>query len=124
MDIVDDLELRQTAQWSENMSVRTRGLLYLLVGGSIFALFAFWISNPEYYPFSVYPAGVGGALAIGAPGAGATIGLIELVSGKPFHQLEDAWAGLSGLQRFLGGALIVVAGGAVAFTVIAAVILQ
>ena len=104
------------------MSVRTRGLLYLIVGGSIFALVAFWIANPEYYPFSVYPAGIGGALAIGAPGAGAIIGLIELVSGKPFHQVEDAWAGLSGLQRSLGGTLIVLVGGAVVFTAIAALI--
>ena len=104
------------------MSVRTRGLLYLIAGGSIFALFAFWIANPESYPFSVYPAGIGGALAIGAPGAGAIIGLIELVSGKPFHQVEDAWAGLSGLQRLLGGTLIVLGGGAVVFTVIAVII--
>lgn len=104
------------------MSVRTRGLLYLIVGGSLFGLFAFWIANPASYPFSVYPAGIGGALAIGAPGAGAVIGLIELVSGKPFHQVEDAWAGLSGLQRFVGGTLIVLVGGAVVFTVIAVII--
>ena len=104
------------------MSVRTRGLLYLLVGGGVFALFAFWIANPEQYPFSYYPAGIGGALAIGAPGAGAIIGLIELVSGKPFHKVEESWAELSGLQRFLGGTLIVLVGGAVVFTAIAMVI--
>ena len=106
------------------MSVRTRGLLYLIIGGSVFTLLAFWIANPEYYPFSVYPAGIGGALAIGAPGAGAIIGLIELVSGKPFHQVEEAWAGLSGPQRFLGGTLIVLVGGAVVFTAIAVILLQ
>jgi hypothetical protein len=106
------------------MSIRARGLLYLVIGGSVFALFAFWIANPEHYPFSVYPAGIGGALAIGAPGAGAVIGLIELVSGKPFYQVEEAWAGLSGLQRFLGGTLIVLVGGAVVFTAIAMVMLR
>ena len=106
------------------MSVRTRGFLYLVLGGGAFAVFAFWIANPEYYPFSVYPAGVGGALAIGAPGALAIIGLIELVSGKPFYQIEEAWAGLSGLQRFVGGTLIVLVGGAVVFTTIAAIMLQ
>ena len=105
------------------MSVRTRGLLYLIAGGGIFALFAYWISNPEAYPFSVYPAGLGGALLIGAPGAGAVIGLVELVSGKPFYKVEEAWAGLSGLQRFFGGTLIVLVGGAVAFTVVAVAIL-
>ena len=96
----------------------------MIVGGGIFALFAFWIANPEYYPFSVYPAGVGGALAIGAPGAGAVIGLIELVSGKPFHKVEEAWAGPSGLQRFFGGTLIVLVGGAVVFTAIAMILMQ
>ncbi len=106
------------------MSVRVRGLLYLAVGGGIFALFAFWIANPESYPFSVYPAGVGGALAIGAPGAGAIIGLIELVSGKPFYQVEEAWAGLSGVQRFFGGTLIILVGGAVVFTAIAILMLR
>lgn len=106
------------------MSVRARGLLYLVVGGSVFALFAFWIASPEYYPFSVYPAGIGGALAIGAPGAGAIIGLIELVSGKPFYQIEEAWAGLSGPQRFIGGMLIVLVGGAVVFTAIAVAMLR
>lgn len=106
------------------MSVRTRGLLYLVAGGGLFALFAYWIANPESYPFSVYPAGVGGALAIGAPGAGAIIGLIELVSGKPFFEIEESWADLSGLQRFLGGTLIVLVGGAVTFAVIAVAILK
>ncbi len=104
------------------MSVRTRGLLYLLIGGGVFALFAFWIANPEHYPFAYDPTGIGGALLIGAPGAGAIIGLIELVSGKPFHKVEESWAELSGLQRFLGGTLIVLVGSAVIFTVIAMVI--
>jgi len=106
------------------MSVRVRGLLYLIGGGSIFALFAYWIANPDSYPFAVYPAGLGGALVIGAPGAGAIIGLIELISGKPFYQMEDAWANLSGMQRFLGGTLIIVVGGAVVFTTLAVAILQ
>lgn len=106
------------------MSVRTRGLLFLLGCGSIFALFGYWIANPESYPLSVYPAGPGGAVVIGAPGAGAIIGLIELVSGQPFYRIEDAWANLSGLQRFLGGTLIVLVGGAVMFAALAVAILR
>ncbi len=106
------------------MSIRVRGLLYLIGGGSLFALFAYWIANPESYPFSVYPAGVGGALAIGAPGAAAVIGLVELVSGKPFYKIEEAWAELSGLHRFLGGTLIVLVGGSVTFAAIAVAILR
>lgn len=106
------------------MSVRVRGLLYLIAGSSVFALFAYWIANPEAYPFGMYPAGVGGALIIGAPGAGAIIGLIELLSGKPFYEIEEGWANLSGLQRFFGGTLIVLVGGAVVFTALAVAILR
>ena len=106
------------------MSVRARGLLLFLGGGSIFALFAYWIANPESYPFSVYPAGVGGALAIGAPGAAAIVGLVELASGQPFYRIEEAWANLSGLQRFFGGVAIVLVGGAVVFTALAVAILR
>jgi hypothetical protein len=108
---------------AKKMAVRVRGMLYLIVGGGVFALIAYWIANPESYPFSVYPAGIGGAVAIGAPGAAAIIGLIELVSGKPFYEIEDAWASLSGLQRFFGGTVIVLVGGAVVFTAIAAALL-
>jgi len=108
----------------QNMSVRIRGLLYLISGSSIFGLVAYWIANPESYPFSVYPAGIGGAIAIGAPGAIALVGLIELVSAKPFYEIEDAWANLSGLQRFFGGTLIVLVGGAVVFTALAVALLN
>lgn len=105
------------------MPVRVRGLLMLIGGGCAFALIGYWIANPESYPFSVYPAGIGGAIAIGAPGAAALIGLIELVSGKPFYEIENAWANLSGLQRLFGGTVIVLVGGAVVFTAIAAALL-
>jgi len=105
------------------MSVRVRGLLYFIVGASVFALFGYWIANPESYPLSVYPAGLGGALVIGAPGAGALIGLVELISGKPFYKIEDAWANLSGLQRFFGGTAIVLVGGTVVFSAIAVAML-
>lgn len=105
------------------MSVRTRGLLYLIGGGAAFAVIAYWIANPDAYPFSVYPAGLGGAIAIGAPGAVAIVGLIELVSGSAFYKIEEAWAGLTGLQRFFGGTLIVLVGGTVTFTAIALALL-
>lgn len=106
------------------MSVRLRGLLNLIGFGSLFALFAYWIAVPDAYPFSVYPAGIGGAIAIGSPGVGAMVGLIELLSGKPFYKIEESWARLSGLQRFFGGTLIVVIGSAVVFTAIAAAIMN
>jgi hypothetical protein len=94
----------------------------MLVCGGIFSVIAFWIANPSSYPFNHYPAGPGGALLIGAPGGAAIIGLIELLSGKPFYEVEEAWANLSGVQRALGSIVIVVVGGAVAFTTIAVLV--
>ena len=97
------------------MPVRIRGLLLFLGGAGVFAQFAYWIANPDAYPFDYYPAGPGGAVLVGAPGAAAIIGLIELLSGKPFYKVEEAWANLSGVQRFFGGTLIVIVGGAIVF---------
>lgn len=105
-----------------NSTIRLRGLILMLVGGGIFSVIAFWIANPASYPFDRYPAGPGGAILIGAPGGVAIVGLIELLSGKPFYEIEEAWANLSGLQRAFGSILIVVVGGAVAFTAIAVLI--
>ena len=105
-----------------NPAVRPRGLILMLVFGGIFSVIAFWIANPESYPFSYYPAGPGGAILIGAPGGAAIIGLIELLSGKPFYEVEEAWANLGGLQRAFGSIVIVVVGGAVAFTTISALV--
>lgn len=104
------------------MTIRQRGLISLVVFGGIFATFAYWIANPSSYPFNYYPAGPGGAILIGAPGGGAIIGLIELISGKPFYEIEEAWANLGGWQRAAGSILIVVVGGSVAFTAIAVLI--
>jgi hypothetical protein len=105
------------------MPIRARGALLLVVGGAFFSLFAYWIAVPEAYPFDYYPAGPGGALLIGAPGALALIGLIECMTGMPFHQIEAAWAGLSGWQRFVGGTVIVLVGGAAVFAGVAVVLI-
>jgi len=105
-----------------NSTVRLRGLILTLVFGTIFSVIAFWIANPSSYPFDYYPAGPGGAILIGAPGAAAIVGLIELLSGKPFYEVEEAWANLGGMQRAFGSLAIVVVGGAVVFTVIAVLI--
>lgn len=101
------------------MSVRQRGLIYFFGLGALFILFAYWIANPDSYPFDYYPTGIGAALLIGAPGAGAIIGLIELTTGQPFYKLEEVWANLKGWQRAFGSILIVVVGGAILFTAIA-----
>ena len=105
------------------MPIRVRGALEMILGSAVFAVFAYWIAVPEAYPFAYYPAGIGGALAIGAPGALALVGLIECLSGMPFHQIEAAWAGLSGWQRFFGGTVIVLVGGAAVFAGVAVVLI-
>jgi hypothetical protein len=100
------------------LSIRIRGFLLALLGGTIFSLIAYWISHPSSYPFSHFPAGPGGALLIGIPGAVAVIGMVECVSGRALRELELTWASLNGLKRFFLGSLLVIVGGAIAFTII------
>ena len=100
------------------MSVRLRGFLIALACGIVFGTLAYWIANPQAYPFAYYPAGIGGAILIGAPGAGVIVGLIELFSGEPFYKVEQAWGQIRGWRKFLASLLIILVGGAIAFTMV------
>ena len=57
-------------------------------------------------------------MLIGIPGAVAVIGLVEFTSGRAFRELEATWASLTRLKRFFFGSLLVIVGGAVAFTIV------
>lgn len=105
------------------MSIRHRGLLVFLLCGGIFSVIVYWIANPSTYPFDFYPAGPGGALLIGAPGGLAIIGLLELASGKPFYQLEAAWASLKMWQQALFGFCIIAVAGTGLFVALAYLLL-
>lgn len=64
-------------------------------------------------PFMLIPAGI--------PFVYFCIGIIELLTGRPFQQLADAWMALQGWQRGVIGTLIVLVGGFLIFVVMAAV---
>jgi hypothetical protein len=100
------------------LNIRTRGALVFCIGAAVFGLIAFWISHPSQYPFKYYPAGPGGALIIGIPGAAAIIGLVEMGTGKPFRELENTWASLSWWKKALLGSVIVIVGGILAFAIV------
>ncbi len=89
-----------------------------LAGGAIFLTIAYWISHPRSYPFGSYPSGPGGAILVGMPGAAAIIGLVELASGRAFRELEATWASLNALKKFFLGLLLILVGGAIAFTIV------
>lgn len=57
-------------------------------------------------------------MLIGIPGAAAVIGLVEFASGRAFRELEATWASLTRVKRFYLGSLLVIVGGAVAFTIV------
>ena len=100
------------------MNIRLRGALTFVVGGMVFGLFAYWIAYPASYPFDYYPAGPGGAIVIAAPGGMAFVGLIEMLTGRSFVEIEDAWANLGGLKKFIYGSLLVIFGGVAAFVIV------
>ncbi len=100
------------------MEVRIRGLISFVAFGLIFGLIVFWFAYPNFYPFDYMPTGPGAAILIGAPGALSAVGLIELTSGKPFHQIEEIWQSLKWWQRGIWGTLFVVIGGAIAFAIV------
>jgi len=100
------------------MPIQLRGLLIAVACGLVFGTQMYWIANPEAYPFAYYPAGIGGVILLATPGAGVIVGLIELFSGQPFYQVEEAWGRISGWRKFLFSLLIVLIGGAIAFTIV------
>jgi hypothetical protein len=100
------------------MDIRLRGVLEFVAGGMVFGLFAYWIAHPASYPFDYYPAGPGGAILIAAPGGVAFVGLVEMLTGRPFVEIEAAWANLGGLKKFIYGTLFVIFGGAAAFVIV------
>ncbi len=88
--------------------IRTRGLVKLAIGAAAFAA-AFWyvmrhgaepIGGPRTSHFA--------AIAVGATGALALVGLLEVCTGVSFTQFAKRWDGLAGWQRGVYGALIVV----------------
>jgi hypothetical protein len=90
-------------------------ILYGIGGCILFgALFA-GISAFGYMPgnpFMLIPAAM--------PFVYFCIGFIELITGRPYQQLADAWMSLKGWQRGVIGTFIVMVGGVIIIFVVAA----
>jgi len=61
-------------------------------------------------PFEIIPASV--------PFVYFCIGLIEVITGRPFQQLADSWMTLKGWQRGVLGTIIVLVAGAIVIIVV------
>ncbi|MDJ0653782.1 MAG: hypothetical protein QNJ40_06500 [Xanthomonadales bacterium] len=94
-------------------SSRQAGLLKLLGGAAIYAvLFAFIFSRGG---FGDSRGGTFYIITIGAPGALALLGLMELVTGHPFQRLADAWDAMPGWKQAVLGLATVLAAVVIVF---------
>jgi len=66
-------------------------------------------------PFMLIPAAV--------PFVYGCIGVVELLTGRPYQQLADSWMALSGWQRGVIGTLIVLVAGFLIIVVMTAVLM-
>ncbi len=87
------------------------GILGFLLMASVFLV----LSSVGYMPggpFMLIPAGV--------PFVYFCIGVIELLTGRPFQQLADAWMALRGWQRgVIGTKIVLIAGSLIAVLITA-----
>ena|SRR5579871_2135206 len=91
------------------------GLLGCLFVAGLFLGLAFAGYTP-HNPFVFIPAAI--------PFVYFCIGTIELLTGRPYRQLADAWMSLKGWQRGIIGTLIVVGAGFLLVIVITAVVMH
>ena len=92
----------------------TIGILGCLGMAGLFVAIAFAGYMPGN-PFMLIPAAI--------PFVYFCIGIVELLSGKPYQQLADAWMTLRGWQRGIIGTLIVLVGGFLIIVVMTAVVM-
>jgi hypothetical protein len=92
----------------------TLGILGCLLMAGVYVAIAFAGYMPGN-PFMLIPAGI--------PFVYVCIGLIELLTGRPYQQLADAWMALKGWQRGIIGTLIVLGGGFLIIVTMAAVVM-
>ena len=96
-----------------SFSARQAGLLRLLGGGVLFAgVLAYVYSQGG---FGDARGGTFSVIGMGAPGAMAIIGLVELVTGIHFSHFSERWDALPGWKRGVLGVCAVLAAGVVIF---------
>jgi len=85
--------------------IRVRGLMLLLISGTIFGGIIMWIISNTLGDLKAKPITL---LILAAPGAFGLAGLIQLVTGVPFSQISDFWDNLKGWQRGVIGLFVVI----------------
>ena len=93
----------------------TLGMLGCLLMAGIYIAIAFAGYMPRN-PFMLIPPAI--------PFVWACIGGIELVTGRPYRQLADAWMSLKGWQRGVIGTFIVLAGGFLIIVVMTVIVMM
>jgi len=92
-----------TEQIEVQRSVRKRGLKYmglgLMISLPLWGLVVWLVAKGFTFHFALVPACL--------PFAYVCMGLVELVSGRPFQQLGRAWMDLKGWQRGVLGTFII-----------------
>jgi hypothetical protein len=90
------------------------GILGTLAMAGLFMAIAFAGYMPGN-PFMLVPAAI--------PFVYFCVGVIELLTGRPYRQLADAWMALKGWQRGIIGTLVVLVAGFLIIVVMTAVVM-
>src|SRR6266480_1197548 len=109
MDATTTREFRKRA-----LKKVTIGILGCLGMAGLFIAIAFAGYMPDN-PFMLIPAAI--------PFVYFCVGIVELLTGRPYQQLADAWMALRGWQRSVIGTLIVLVAGFLIIVVMTAVVM-
>ncbi|NNL99558.1 MAG: hypothetical protein HKO62_02325 [Gammaproteobacteria bacterium] len=89
--------------------IRLRGLAILLVSAAAYWLLFGYVLRSGLDAVTGVGTSTEMVYLLGAPGAGVLYGTVELILGRPFMELSDAWDALRGWQRGVLGVVIVAA---------------
>ncbi len=87
---------------------------YKLAGGLLIYA-AIWLYVYKQGGFGDSRGGTFYIITMGAPGALALSGLLELMTGRPFNELADSWDALAPWKRGVYGTIIVAAAAVLIF---------
>jgi hypothetical protein len=88
-----------------SISVRKRGIRRFLLGfaaGVAAGFFLYWLQQQGYMLNSF------AMIAVATPAAWGLVGLLEIITNRPFSEMEDWWNGLRGWQRGILGLFVVI----------------
>jgi hypothetical protein len=103
-----------------NLSVRKKALLKAIGGSIAFALLFAWLMQQQGLgeQRGGMRYGIFYLISIGAPGAYALVGILELTTGVPFTQLSTKWDNLKWWQRGILATVVIVVALMITFIVL------